>query len=89
MLCLRVVPRLRGCSAVSVLILKRQMRDKRTLTRRRAGKSGAFDPKTYDFRPSPLLNTGVTAPLVREMCQVGYLPVETTYNCNSWKTQCW
>jgi GTP-binding protein len=36
-----------------IVLIKREMRDKKSLTRRKASKSGCFDPSRYKYEPSP------------------------------------
>jgi len=40
-------------SPTPIVLLKREMRDKKSLTRRKASKSGCFDPARYKYEPSP------------------------------------
>lgn len=37
----------------TIIVIKREMRDKKSLTRRKASKSGCFDPARYKYEPSP------------------------------------
>lgn len=76
---------------LTVTVIKRYMRDKRTLTRRKATKSGTFDPKTYDWRPSPVLQSSVDETQVSELSDILAHSASETRSSggNCWKAKCW